>query len=93
MKITSGSTAFREGFVAKSSIVLVDGAKGFSPLRDDLRTPLMILMGMVLLLAAMTCVKPDEPAAGQSRGTEPGVFRALRAGRRARSGSAAGPTD
>ncbi len=56
LKITSGSATFREGFVAKSSIVLVDDAKGFSPLRDDLSTPLMILMGMVLLLAAMTCV-------------------------------------
>ena len=55
-KITAGSASFREGFVAKSNIVLVDDAKGFSPLRDDLRTPLMILMGMVLLLAAMTCV-------------------------------------
>ncbi len=55
-KITAGSASFREGFVAKSSIVLVDDRKGFSPLRDDLQTPLMILMGMVLLLAAMTCV-------------------------------------
>jgi len=55
-KITAGSASFREGFVAKSSILLVDDAKGFSPLRDDLQTPLMILMGMVLLLAAMTCV-------------------------------------
>jgi predicted permease len=55
-KITAGSASFREGFVAKSNIVLVDDAKGFSPLRDDLKTPLMILMGMVLLLAAMTCV-------------------------------------
>ena len=55
-KITAGSASFREGFVAKSSIVLVDNAKGFSPLRDDLGTPLMILMGVVLLLAAMTCV-------------------------------------
>jgi putative ABC transport system permease protein len=55
-KITAGSATFREGFVAKSSIVLVNNAKGFSPLRDDLQTPLMILMGMVLLLAAMTCV-------------------------------------
>jgi predicted permease len=55
-KITAGSASFREKFVAKSSMVLIDNAKGFSPLRDDLRTPLMILMGMVLLLAAMTCV-------------------------------------
>src|SRR5579871_525954 len=50
------SAQFREHFVTKSSIVLTDDAKGFSPLRDSLRTPLMILMGMVLLLAAMTCV-------------------------------------
>jgi putative ABC transport system permease protein len=55
-KITAGSAAFRDRFVAKSSVVLINDAKGFSPLRDDLSTPLMILMGMVLLLAAMTCV-------------------------------------
>ncbi len=83
VKITSGSTAFREGFVAKSSIVLVDGAKGFSPLRDDLRTPLMILMGMVLLLAAMTCVNLTSlllvRAAARSR--EFSVRYALGAGR------------
>jgi putative ABC transport system permease protein len=52
----TSSAQFREHFVAKSSIVLTNDAKGFSPLRDNLRTPLMILMGMVLLLAAMTCV-------------------------------------
>jgi len=51
-----GNAHFRENFVAKSSIVLNDDAKGFSPLRDQLHTPLLILMGMVLLLAAMTCV-------------------------------------
>ncbi len=55
-KISTGSASFREEFVTKSSIVLIDDAKGFSPLRDDLETPLIILMGMVLLLAAMTCV-------------------------------------
>ena len=54
--ITKGSTKFREDFVAKSSMILTDNSKGFSPLREDLKTPLMILMGMVLLLAAMTCV-------------------------------------
>jgi predicted permease len=54
--ITKGSTKFREDFVAKSSMILTDNSKGYSPLRDDLKTPLMILMGMVLLLAAMTCV-------------------------------------
>ncbi len=54
--ITKGSPKFREEFVAKSSMILTENSKGFSPLRDDLKTPLMILMGMVLLLAAMTCV-------------------------------------
>jgi predicted permease len=54
--ITKGSVKFREEFVAKSSMILLENSKGFSPLRDDLKTPLMILMGMVLLLAAMTCV-------------------------------------
>ncbi len=54
--MSTSSAQFREHFVAKSSLVLTDNAKGFSPLRDSLRTPLMILMGMVLLLAAMTCV-------------------------------------
>jgi putative ABC transport system permease protein len=54
--ITQGSAKFREEFVAKSSMVLTENSKGFSPLRDDLKTPLMILMGMVLLLAGMTCV-------------------------------------
>jgi putative ABC transport system permease protein len=54
--ITRGSAKFREDFVAKSSMILRENSKGFSPLRDDLKTPLMILMGMVLLLAAMTCV-------------------------------------
>ena len=51
-----GDARFRENFVPKSSIVLSDDAKGFSPLRDQLRMPLLILMAMVLLLAAMTCV-------------------------------------
>lgn len=51
-----GDARFRENFVEKSSIVLSDDAKGFSPLRDQLRMPLLILMAMVLLLAAMTCV-------------------------------------
>ncbi|HEY4356797.1 MAG TPA: ABC transporter permease [Acidobacteriaceae bacterium] len=51
-----GDARFRERFVEKSSIVLSNDAKGFSPLRDQLRMPLLILMAMVLLLAAMTCV-------------------------------------
>ena len=51
-----GDAHFRDRFVVQSSLILNEDAKGFSPLRDQLRTPLLILMGMVLLLAAMTCV-------------------------------------
>jgi putative ABC transport system permease protein len=47
---------FRQRFVEESELKLTDDSKGFSPLRDTMRTPLRILMGMVLLLAAMTCV-------------------------------------
>jgi len=52
----SHSAKFADRFVNKSEVKLLPDAKGFSPLRDQLQTPLMILMGMVLLLAAMTCM-------------------------------------
>ena len=78
-----GSAQFRERFVAKSSMVLTDDAKGFSPLRDSLRTPLMILMGMVLLLAAMTCVNLTSLllVRAAARGREFAVRYAMGAGR------------
>jgi len=44
---------FREQFVEKSYITLEDGSKGFSPLRKNLRTPLLILMAMVGFLTLM----------------------------------------
>ena len=34
-------------------MTLLDGSKGFSPLRQIMRTPLLILMGMVGLLTLM----------------------------------------
>jgi predicted permease len=46
---------FRENFVAKSHLSLLDGAKGFSPLRSDVQTPLLIVMAMVGLVALMAC--------------------------------------
>src|SRR5215472_11775260 len=49
------SERFREGFLNKSHLFVLDGAKGMSPLRTDLRTPLLIVMGMVGLLALMAC--------------------------------------
>jgi predicted permease len=78
-----GSAQFRERFVAKSSLVLVDDAKGFSPLRDNLRAPLLILMGMVLLLAAMTCVNLASLllVRAAARGREFAVRYAMGAGR------------
>ncbi|HWZ81287.1 MAG TPA: ABC transporter permease [Terriglobales bacterium] len=51
--IPSRSQRFREQFVEKSSLILLDGSKGFSPLRENMRTPLLILMGMVGLLTLM----------------------------------------
>ena len=46
----------RNEFVAASHLNLDAGAKGFSPLRDDVQMPLTIVMGMVLLVAAMAIV-------------------------------------
>ena len=51
--ITSKSQRFREQFVAKSYVTLLDGSRGFSPLREVMRVPLLILMGMVGLLTLM----------------------------------------
>ena len=51
--ITAHSQRFREQFAAKSYITLLDGSRGFSPLRENMRTPLLILLGMVGLLTLM----------------------------------------
>jgi putative ABC transport system permease protein len=51
--ITTKSQRFREHFVEKSFLTLLDASKGFSPLREQIRVPLLILMGMVGLLALM----------------------------------------
>jgi putative ABC transport system permease protein len=53
---TDQSAKSREGFIARSHLNLDAGAKGFSPYRDGLRTPLLIMMGMVLLVIAMAVV-------------------------------------
>jgi putative ABC transport system permease protein len=77
------SASFADRFVAKSRIVLVDNSKGFSPLRGELETPLEILMGMVLLLAAMTCMNLTSLllVRGAARGKEFAVRYALGAAR------------
>lgn len=51
--ISGRNEQFREQFVAKSSLILLDGSKGFSPMRENMRVPLLILMGMVGLLTLM----------------------------------------
>jgi predicted permease len=46
----------RKHFVDSSRLNLESGAKGFSPVRDDIRTPLLVIMGMVVLVIAMAVV-------------------------------------
>jgi predicted permease len=46
----------RQAFIDKAHLNLDAGARGFSPLRSDVRTPLTIIMGMVLLVVAMAIV-------------------------------------
>jgi putative ABC transport system permease protein len=49
------SEHFKESFLTKSHLFVRDGAKGFSPLREDVQAPLLIIMGMVGLVALMAC--------------------------------------
>jgi predicted permease len=51
--IPARNQRFRDQFVKESFITLLDGSKGFSPLRHVMRTPLLILFGMVGLLTLM----------------------------------------
>ena len=50
------SDTARKHFLDSSHINLEAGAQGFSPLRDEVRTPLKIIMGMALLVIAMAVV-------------------------------------
>jgi putative ABC transport system permease protein len=49
------SAAFQQQYV-QSHLKLADGALGFSPLRQNIRAPLLIVMGMVGLVMLMACV-------------------------------------
>jgi putative ABC transport system permease protein len=50
------SARSRKGFVTQAHLNLDAGARGFSPMRDDVRMPFLIVMGMVLLVIAMATV-------------------------------------
>ena len=52
----SNSKRFVDGFVSNSRLLVVDGARGFSYSRDNLRTPLLVVMGMVVLVVLMAAV-------------------------------------
>ena len=54
-EIKGKSEDFSARFVAKSHLFVLDGARGFSPLRGDIQMPLLIVMGMVALVALMAC--------------------------------------
>jgi predicted permease len=47
---------FIDDFLTRSRLLLVDGGEGFSYSRDDLRTPLLVVMGMVVLVILMASV-------------------------------------
>jgi putative ABC transport system permease protein len=50
------SARFKNRFLNQTHLSVKDDSTGFMPKRDDLRTPLLVLMGMVGVLAAMCAV-------------------------------------
>jgi putative ABC transport system permease protein len=55
-QLSDQSATARTAFITKGHLNLEAGAKGFSPLRDDVEMPLTIIMGMVVLVILMAIV-------------------------------------
>jgi predicted permease len=74
---------WRKRFLDDATLQLLDSARGFSPLRDQVGMPLLVLMAMVGLLVVMACVNVSSlllvRAAGRAR--EISVRYAMGAGR------------
>jgi putative ABC transport system permease protein len=54
--LDSSEAMVRNSFLQDSKLMLVDNSRGFSPLRDQIRVPLLIVMGMVGVVLLMACV-------------------------------------
>lgn len=54
-KIPDRSARFRVAFLDKSYLTLHDGARGFSPVDSDIRTPFFIVLFMAVLVLLMAC--------------------------------------
>src|SRR5271170_8128151 len=52
-QMSHASPRFKAEFLTNSHLRLLGNAQGYSSLRDDVRTPLLVLMGMVGLVALM----------------------------------------
>jgi predicted permease len=52
----NNSKRFVDGFVTKGQLQVVNGARGFSYSRNDLRMPLLLVMGMVVLVVLIAAV-------------------------------------
>ena len=54
--IKNKTDLFAKHFVDESKLLLLDESRGFSPLREQIQAPLLIVMAMVGLVVLMACV-------------------------------------